>query len=68
MSEPVTFKGNKDGIVMLLDTKMEFEELCQLIVQKLWESRNFLGGQTYKEIDKELLEKVKTIINKLNII
>jgi len=46
MSEPVTFKGNKDGIVMLLDTKMEFEELCQLIVQKLWESRNFLGGQT----------------------
>lgn len=46
MSEPVTFKGNKDGIVMLLDTKLEFEELCQLIVQKLWESRNFLGGQT----------------------
>lgn len=46
MSEPVTFKGNKDGIVMLLDTSVEFEQLCQLIVQKLWESRNFLGGQT----------------------
>lgn len=46
MGEPVTFKGNKDGVVMLLDQSVEFETLCQLIVQKLWESRSFLGGHT----------------------
>lgn len=46
MSEAVSFKGNKDGIVLLLDLGVEFEALCQMIVQKLWESRNFLGEHT----------------------
>ena len=46
MSEAVSFKGNKDGIVLLLDLSVEFEALCQMIVQKLWESRNFLGDHT----------------------
>ena len=46
MSEAVSFKGNKDGIVLLLDLGVEFEALCQMIVQKLWESRNFLGDHT----------------------
>lgn len=46
MSEAVSFKGNKDGIVLLLDCAVEFEALCQMIVQKLWESRNFLGDHT----------------------
>ena len=46
MSEAVSFKGNKDGIVLLLDLSGEFESLCQMIVQKLWESRNFLGDHT----------------------
>ena len=46
MSEAVSFKGNKDGIVLLLDLSVEFESLCQMIVQKLWESRNFLGDHT----------------------
>ena len=46
MSEAVSFKGNKEGIVLLLDLDIEFETLCQMIVQKLWESRNFLGDHT----------------------
>ena len=46
MSEAVSFKGNKDGIVLLLDLSVEFESLCQMIVQKLWEFRNFLGDHT----------------------
>lgn len=46
MSEAVSFKGNKDGIVLLLDCSVAFEALCQKIVQKLWESRNFLGEHT----------------------
>ncbi len=46
MSEAVSFKGNKEGIVLLLDLSVEFETLCQMIVQKLWDSRNFLGDHT----------------------
>lgn len=46
MDEPVTFKGNREGIVMMLDCTVQFEELCQLIVQKLWQSRDFLGDHT----------------------
>lgn len=46
MGEAVSFKGNKDGIVLLLDCSIEFETLCQMIVQKLWDSRNFLGDHT----------------------
>lgn len=42
----VTFKGNKDGISMLLDCSIDFEELCQVIVRKLWEARDFLGEHT----------------------
>lgn len=46
MGEAVNFKGNKDGIVLLLDLSVEFESLCQMIVQKLWQSRSFLGEHT----------------------
>lgn len=46
MGDAVNFKGNKDGIVLLLDCSVEFEMLCQLIVQKLWQSRSFLGEHT----------------------
>lgn len=46
MGEAVSFKGNKDGIVLLLDCSVEFETLCQMIVQKLWQSRSFLGEHT----------------------
>ena len=46
MGEAVNFKGNKDGIVLLLDLRVEFESLCQMIVQKLWNSRSFLGEHT----------------------
>ncbi|MGM9524796.1 MAG: septum site-determining protein MinC [Peptococcaceae bacterium] len=46
MGDAVSFKGNKDGIVLLLDCSVEFETLCQMIVQKLWQSRNFLGEHT----------------------
>ena len=46
MVDAVSFKGNKDGVVLLLDCTVEFEELCQIIVQKLWQSRSFLGEHT----------------------
>ena len=46
MGEAVSFKGNKDGIVLLLYWSVEFETLCQMIVQKLWQSRSFLGEHT----------------------
>lgn len=46
MGEAVSFKGNKDGIVLLLDCSIDFEILCQMIVQKLWQSRSFLGEHT----------------------
>lgn len=46
MGDAVNFKGNKDGIVLLLDCSVEFETLCQMIVQKLWQSRSFLGEHT----------------------
>ena len=46
MGDAVNFKGNKDGIVLLLDASVEFETLCQMIVQKLWQSRSFLGEHT----------------------
>lgn len=46
MGDAVSFKGNKDGIVLLLDCSVEFEQLCQMIVQKLWQSRSFLGEHT----------------------
>lgn len=44
--ETVTFKGNKEGITMVLDEHTEFETLCQDIVQKLWQARDFLGEHT----------------------
>ena len=44
--ETVTFKGNKEGITMVLDGSVEFESLCQIIVQKLWQARDFLGEHT----------------------
>lgn len=43
MKEAVSFKGNKDGIVLLLDCSIEFETLCMEIVQKLKKSSSFLG-------------------------
>ena len=43
MGEAVSFKGNKDGIVLLLDCSVEFEPLCQMVVQKLRQSSGFLG-------------------------
>ncbi len=46
MGEAVSFKGNRDGIVLLLDCSVDFELLCQKIVQKLWQSRSFLGEHT----------------------
>lgn len=44
--ETVTFKGSKDGVSMVLDCHGDFEGLCQIIVQKLWQARDFLGDHT----------------------
>ena len=44
MSNSVMIKGNKHGIVVVLDAKMEFEELIIEIAQKFKESAKFLGN------------------------
>ncbi len=46
MGDAVTLKGNKDGVVLLLDCSVEFETLCRQVLQKLWQSKGFLGEHT----------------------
>lgn len=43
MNHPVIIKGNKHGIVVILDETMEFELLKEKIAEKFKESAKFLG-------------------------
>lgn len=43
MNHPVIIKGNKHGIVVMLDETMEFELLKEKIAEKFKESAKFLG-------------------------
>ncbi|MDD5936928.1 MAG: septum site-determining protein MinC [Clostridiales bacterium] len=44
MNNSVMIKGNKHGIVVVLDAKIDFEELKQDIAQKFKDSAKFLGN------------------------
>lgn len=46
MNNSVIIKGTKSGIIVVLDPKMEFEELKQNIAVKFKESAKFLGNAT----------------------
>jgi len=44
--EPVTLKGNREGVVVQLNCNLDFEELCKKIEAKLTEANSFLGNKT----------------------
>jgi len=44
--EPVTLKGNREGIVVQLNSNLAFEELCIKIEAKIKSADSFLGNNT----------------------
>jgi septum site-determining protein MinC len=44
--EPVTLKGNREGVVVQLNCNMDFDELCKKIEAKIKEADSFLGNNT----------------------
>ena len=38
--ESVVFKGSRRGISMVIDSEMDFEDLCMLIKQKLLQAKD----------------------------
>ena len=43
--ESVVFKGSRNGISMVINSELEFEELCMLIKEKLLQAKDFLGDR-----------------------
>ena len=43
--ESVVFKGSRRGISMVIDSELNFEDLCMLIKQKLLQAKDFLGDR-----------------------
>lgn len=77
MSQPVVIKGNKHGIVVVLDAKAEFEDLKKQIEDKFRASAKFFGnadmalGFEGRELSNEQQQEVLDIIShvsQLNII
>ena len=44
MNQPVVIKGNKSGLIVHLDDKMEFPELKEKVEEKFTSSSDFLGA------------------------
>ncbi|MGI6224880.1 MAG: septum site-determining protein MinC [Peptococcales bacterium] len=44
--EPVTLKGNREGVVVQLNCNLDFEELCEKIEAKIKSADSFLGNNT----------------------
>lgn len=44
--EPVTLKGNREGVVVQLNCNLGFEELCKRIEAKIKAADSFLGDKT----------------------
>jgi len=44
--EPVIFKGNREGVVVQLNSNLSFEELCTKIEAKIKSVDSFLGNNT----------------------
>lgn len=43
--ESVVFKGSRNGISMLIDSELDFEDLCMMIKEKLLQAKDFLGDR-----------------------
>ncbi len=43
--ESVVFKGSRNGISMVIDSELDFEDLCMLIKEKLLQAKDFLGDR-----------------------
>ena len=46
MKEPVLLKGNNFGLTIVLDDKIEFEELLTIIAKKFVEAAKFFNTKT----------------------
>lgn len=67
MKEPILIKGNKHGISIILDEKVEFDEIKSKFASKLYDSKKFFGnakvtvtieGRKISEIENQELLKV----------
>ena len=72
--EPVTLKGNREGVVVQLNCNLDFEELCKKIEAKIKEADSFLGNNTEViintgsvELDNGQAEKLKEIFTSWNL-
>lgn len=69
MNNSVIIKGTKSGIIVVLDSNMDFEELKQNVATKFKESSNFLGNATMalsfegRELTNEEQRELLDIIN-----
>ena len=44
MSNSVMIKGNKSGIILVLDAELDFDELTKEVAKKFKDSAKFLGN------------------------
>lgn len=44
MEKEVFFKGTKDGIIVILNEELEYEELKEILAKKSMDAKNFFGG------------------------
>lgn len=72
--EPVTLKGNREGVVVQLDCSLNFEELCEEIAAKLRSADSFLGNDTEVTInsgsvvlDTAQIQRLKEVFQSLDI-
>ncbi len=69
MNNSVIIKGTKSGIIVVLDSNMDFEELKQNVATKFKESSKFLGNATMalsfegRELTNEEQREILDIIN-----
>jgi len=55
-NKPVIIKGTKDGITIILEENLKFEDVEKIIYEKLQSSRNFFsGGKVYVKTKKGYL-------------
>jgi len=57
-NKPVTIKGTKDGITIILEENSNFQDIEKMICEKLQSSRNFFaGGKVYLQIKNGYLSE-----------
>jgi len=67
--EPVTLKGNREGVVVQLNCNLDFEELCEKIEAKVKAADSFLGNNEViinlgsVELDDGQAQKLEELFN-----